>query len=254
MSGHNKWSSIKHKKGAADAKRGKLFSRLGKEITLAARFGGGDAELNPRLRGAIDVAKNANMPNDNVERAVKKGTGELEGGPLEELIYEGYGPGGVALLISCLSDNRNRTAANMRAIFSRHNCTMAESGAVSWLFNRKSRFVVEGPKADEETLLEIFIQANADVEEVEADEGGQIEILGAPDAFETIYNVLRENEIPMAESSLTFVPDTNVLIDEPGIARQASRLIEALEEDEDAQAVYNNLEFSDNVMQVLMEQ
>ena len=150
MSGHNKWSTIKHKKAAADAKRGKVFTRLAKEITAAARAGGGDADMNPRLRSAITAGKNANMPNDNIDRAVKKGTGELGGDMLEELVYEGFAPGGIAILIDCLSDNRNRTAAEIRNIFTKTNNNMASNGAVARLFNRKARFAIEGEHADEE--------------------------------------------------------------------------------------------------------
>ncbi len=252
MSGHNKWSSIKHKKGAADAKRGKVFSRLGKEITLAAKFGGGDPELNPRLRGAVDAAKNANMPNDNIERAIKKGTGDLEGGALEELVYEGYGPGGVAIMISALSDNRNRTASNLRACFAKNNSNLAANGAVAWMFNRKSRFVVEGEKADEELLLKVLIEAGADAEQLEA-EDGQAEIIAPPEAFESVFNALREADVPVAESSLTFIPENSSRLDDIGEVRQALRLIEALEEDDDVQAVYSNLDFSDDIMKQLSE-
>ena len=167
MSGHSKWSTIKRKKGALDAKRGKIFSRLGREITMAAREGGGDADMNPRLRQAVASAKSANMPNDNVDRAIKKGTGELAGEALEELVYEGYAAGGVAVIVTCLSDNRNRTAADVRNIFTKAGANLAGSGAVSWMFHRKSRFVVQGEQADEETLLDVLLEAGTDVEDLQ---------------------------------------------------------------------------------------
>ena len=253
MSGHNKWSSIKHKKGAADAKRGKLFSRLAKEITVAARSGGGDPEMNPRLRSAIDAAKNANVPNDNIERAVKKGTGDLEGGPLEELTYEGYGPGGVAIMVLCLSDNRNRTAANLRACFSRHNSSLGANGAVAWMFNRKSRFVVEGEKADEMHLMEVLIEAGVDAEEIEVDDG-RAEIIAPFEAFESVSNALHEAGVPVSESTITLLPETFMQLDDAGEARQNMRLIEALEDDEDVQAVYSNLGFSERLMKELSKE
>ena len=163
MSGHNKWSSIKHKKGAADAKRGKIFSRISKEIIIAAKEGGGDPDLNARLRSAVAAAKAANMPNDNIDRAIKKGVGGGEGTQMDSLTYEGYAAGGVAVIINCLSDNRNRTAADIRSFFTRYNCNMAGSGAVSWKFHRKARFVIEGPDADEEKLFNLLLDGAVDV-------------------------------------------------------------------------------------------
>jgi len=250
MSGHNKWSSIKHKKGAADARRGKLFSRLAKEITVSARSGGGDPEMNPRLRSAIDVAKNANVPSENIDRAVKKGTGDLGGGPLEELIYEGYGPGGVAIMVSCLSDNRNRTAAAMRACFSRYNCNLGANGAVSWMFSRKARFVIEGEKADEMELMEILIEAEVDAEEVDVGEG-RAEITAPFESFEAVSSALSEAEVPVNESTITMLPENLIQVDDLNEARQNIRLIEALEEEEDVQAVYSSLGFSDEVLEAL---
>ncbi len=250
MSGHNKWSSIKHKKGAADAKRGKIFARLGKEITLAAKSGGGDISLNPRLRSAVSAAKAANMPNDNVDRAIKKGTGELGGGALEELNYEGYAPGGVAIIVNCLSDNRNRTAANVRSYFSKNNSSLASSGSVSWMFHRKSSFTIEGPKADEETLLDILLEANADVEAIEVNDG-VAEIIGAPDAFAEIANALEAAGIQSKESGLIMVPENNTEVGDAGVARQILRLIETLEDDDDVQEVFANFDIPDEVMEKL---
>lgn len=245
MSGHNKWSSIKHKKAAADAKRGKQFSRLAKELTLAARTGGGDPEMNPVLRSAIDAAKNVNMPNDNIDRAIKKGTGELATGALEELNYEGYAPEGVAVLVNCLTDNRNRTAANVRAIFTKNNSSLAGSGAVAWLFNRKARFVITG--SDEETVLEAVLEADIDPDEVSSNEDGSVEVLAAPDTFGTMVDAFKAAGLTVEESGLTMIPDTTVEISDVSTARQILRLIDALEEEEDVQEVTANFEFTDEV-------
>lgn len=252
MSGHNKWSSIKHKKGAADAKRGKIFSRLSKEITLAAREGGGDADMNPRLRSAIDSAKNENMPNDNIDRAIKKGTGELAGGALEELVYEGYGPGGVAILITCLSDNRNRTAASMRTYFTRYNSNLAGNGAVAWMFHRKAKFTVVDEHADEDRLLEALLEAGADAESVEV-EDGEATILAPPEAFGEVLDALKAANIPVASSSITMIPENASPVNDIGEAKQLTRLIDALEDDDDVQEVFNNADLSDEVMQKLEE-
>ena len=250
MSGHNKWSSIKHKKGAADAKRGKIFSRLAKEITLAAKSGGGDADLNPRLRTAIGTAKAANMPNDNVDRAIKKGTGELAGKALEELSYEGYAAGGVAVIVNCLSDNRNRTAANIRSYFTKNNANLANAGAVSWMFHRKARFTVEGPAADEEALLEILLDAGADVEQLNVDDG-EAEILGPPEAFADIADALASANIPVSESSISLIPENTTLVEDLSIAKQVTRFLDDVEDDEDVQEVFSNLEISPAIMEKL---
>lgn len=250
MSGHNKWSSIKHKKGAADAKRGKIFSRLAKEITLSARAGGGDPALNPRLRSAVMAAKSANMPNDNVDRAIKKGTGELAGGVLEELHYEGYAPGGVALIVTCLSDNRNRTAAEIRAHFTRSNSTLAGTGAVSYMFQRKARFIVDDDKADEEKLLELLIEQGVDVDDVKETADGVL-VLAAAELFGDVVAALEAAELTVAESSLAMVPDTAVPVTDAGVARQIQRLIDALEDDDDVQEVFSNAEFAPEVQEQL---
>ncbi len=251
MSGHNKWSSIKHKKGAADAKRGKMFSRLSKEITMAAREGGGDADMNPRLRTAVASAKEANMPNDNIDRAIKKGTGELGGGQLEELNYEGYAPGGVAVLVNCLSDNRNRTAADIRTFFTKNNSSLANTGAVSWMFNRKARFEVTGENADEEKLLEILLERGVDVEDVAVDDG-VAEILGPPESFGDIAAALEDAQVAIAESSIALVPENTIEITDEKAAQQLLRFVEGLEENEDVQEVYSNFDISDELMQKLV--
>lgn len=246
MSGHNKWSTIKHKKAAVDAKKGKIFSRYSKEITLAAKSGGKDMDMNPRLRTAVLAAKSVNMPNDNIDRAIKKGVGDLAGATLEEMMFEGYAPGGVGILVTCLSDNRNRTAANIRNLFTKHNGSMATSGAVSWQFHRKSRFVVEGADLNEDKLLEILLESGADVENVEFADG-MGEIIAGPDAFAAVAKALENAKIKVSESSITMIPENMCEVTEENTARQATRLIEILEEDDDAQAVYHNLSMPDEI-------
>lgn len=253
MSGHNKWSSIKHKKGREDERRGKLFASLGKEITLAARSGGGDPSMNPPLRAAIDTAKNNNMPNDNIDRAIKKGTGELEGGKLEEMSFEGYTPGGIALLVTCISDNRNRSAANIRAYFNKHNGNLGENGAVSWMFQRKARFVIDNQMADEETLLEILMEAEADNADLENNDNGTIEILAAPEEFDKIATALNAAEIPVKESRLTFITDNTMQVTDSALAGKIINMIEEIEEDEDVQEVFSNFELSDEAAAELSE-
>lgn len=250
MSGHSKWSSIKHKKGAADAKRGKMFSRLAKEITMAARDGGGEIDMNPRLRSAVSAAKAVNMPADNIERAIKKGTGELEGGVIEELSYEGYAAGGVAIIVNCLSDNRNRTAAEVRNIFTKNNSSLAGNGAVAWMFHRKARFVVEGEAADEDRLMEVLLEAGTDVEDIEVTDD-TAEILGPAEAFADLLGALEADEIQASESSLALVPENTIEVTDTATARQVLRMIEALEENEDVQEVYSNFEMSESLMEQL---
>lgn len=250
MSGHNKWSSIKHKKGAADAKRGKVFSRLAREMIMAAREGGGDVEMNARLRQAVTAAKNANMPNDNIDRAIRKGTGEIEGGNLEELSYEGYAPGGVAVMVNCLSDNRNRTAADVRSVFTKYNASMAANGSVSWMFNRRARFVVEGPQADEEKLLEILLDAGVDVEDLSAADGAA-EIIAPAEAFAGVLAALEAAGIAPSESKLVLVAANTVPVTSVDEVRKVLRFIEALEDCDDVQEVYSNLDAPDAVMDQL---
>lgn len=247
MSGHNKWSSIKYKKGAVDAKRGKLFSRLAKEITLSARDGGGDPDLNARLRTAIATAKTANMPNDNVDRAIRKGTGQLDGGALEELSYEGYAAGGVAVIATCLSDNRNRTAADVRNLFAKNNSALAGAGSVAWMFHRKARFVIEGDAADEEALLELLLEKEVDVEDLSV-EDGTAEIVAPPEAFAAVADALEGAGIPIASSGLNMVPETTVELADAASARQVLRLVEALEDNDDVQEVYANFDMPDELM------
>ena len=253
MSGHNKWSSIKHKKGAADAKRGKIFSRISKEIIIAAKEGGGDPDLNARLRSAVAAAKAANMPNDNIDRAIKKGLGGGEGTQLDSLTYEGYAAGGVAVIVNCLSDNRNRTAADIRSFFTRHNCNLGNTGAVSWKFHRKARFIIEGSDADEEKLFNLLLEGGADVEDISVDDG-VAEITAAPEAFSDILKILEENKIQATESTITLIPENTTVISDINTARSVQKFLDALEDYDDAQEVVNDMELSDEVAEQLAEE
>ncbi len=250
MSGHNKWSSIKHKKGAADAKRGKIFSRISKEIIIAAKEGGGDPDLNARLRSAVAAAKAANMPNDNIDRAIKKGLGGGEGTQLDSLTYEGYAAGGVAVIVNCLSDNRNRTAADIRSFFTRHNCNLGNTGAVSWKFHRKARFIIEGADADEEKLFNLLLEGGADVEDISVDDG-VAEITAAPEAFSDILKILEDNKIQASESTITLIPENTTVISDINTARSVQKFLDALEDYDDAQEVVNDMELSDEVAEQL---
>lgn len=244
MSGHNKWSTIKHKKGAADAKRGKLFSKIIKEITVAARMGGGDADGNARLRSALLSAKTANMPKDNIDRAIKKGTGELEGYNLEEITYEGYGPGGVAVLVNCMTDNKNRAVADIRHLFSKYNGNLGETGCVNWMFNKKGFASVDKTAADEETLYDVALEAGAD--DV-SDAGDTYEILIAPEDIETLREALDGKKIPYTQLEVQMVPQTNVTLTGKQ-AQQALKLLDALEELDDVQSISSNFDISDEEM------
>lgn len=241
MSGHSKWSTIKHKKGAADAKRGKVFTKLIKEITVAARMGGGDLDANPRLRTAIQAAKSENMPKDNIERAIKKGTGELEGVSYEEAIYEGYGPGGAAVLVECLTDNRNRAVADIRHIFSKCGGNLGENGCVSYLFDQKGYLVVEKSAADEDTLMEITLEAGA---EDMRDDGDNYEVITAPSDFETVKAAVDEASIPTIAAEVTMLPHTNTDL-QGKEAEQMVRLMEMLDDCDDVQKVYTNADIPD---------
>ncbi len=238
MAGHSHWSQIKRAKGAADVKRGQLFSKLAKEITVAVRLGGGDPNFNPRLRTAIAAARAESMPVDNIDRAIKKGTGELEGGALEEITYEGYGAGGTAVLVETATDNKNRTAAEMRALFTRQNGNLGAIGSVAWMFKRKGFFFFEG--ATEETLLEPAIEAGA--EDVRSVDGG-VEVLCAADQFYATETALKEKGFTAKEGKLIFVPETPNPIGDPETAQKVMALIERLEDHDDVQNVFTNAEF-----------
>lgn len=250
MSGHSKWSSIKHKKAATDSKRGKIFSRLSKEIMVATKDGGKDIDANPRLRAAVAAARSANVPNDNIDRAIKKGAGELEGQLLEELSYEAYAPGGVAVMVDCLTDNRNRTAAEIRNIINKGNGNLAGSGAVGWMFHRKARFVVTGDAADEDNLMTMCFDAGVDIEDINV-EDDVAELVGPPEAFGDILHVLEAAGITPSESGLDRVPENETPIAEVGIARQVLRLLDALEDNEDVQRVFSNAEIPDEILEAL---
>jgi YebC/PmpR family DNA-binding regulatory protein len=253
MSGHNKWSTIKHKKAASDAKKGKAFSRVSKELTLATRLGGKDPSANARLRVAILAAKECNMPSDNVERAIKKGAGEIEGQEMLEITYEGFAVGGVAVIVDCLSDNRNRTAADVRSIFTKNNGKLDASGSVGRQFSRKSRFTVVGPEADEDKLMELFLEAGADVEDIKVADG-QAEILGPPDAFSELMGILEKANIKAEESAIVRMAEVMAPVSEVSIARQVLRLLETLEENDDVQSVYANADIAEAVAEQLAQE
>jgi len=247
MSGHSKWSSIKHKKAATDAKRGKIFTKLIKEITVAARVGGGDVDANSRLRTAILAAKNENMPKDNIERAIKKGTGELEGVNYEESIYEGYGPGGAAVLIESLSDNKNRTVADIRYIFSKSGGNMGENGCVAWMFDKKGYIAVENKAVDEEALMEAALDAGA--EDIRED-NSNFEVITAPEDFEAVKAAIDNASIPYSVSEVTMLPQSTTFL-KGKKAEQMVKLMEALEDCDDVQKVYTNADIPDEIVNAL---
>ena len=247
MSGHSKWSTIKHKKGAADAKRGKIFTKLIKEITIAARMGGGDPGGNPRLRAAITAAKAENMPKDNIERAVKKGTGELPGVSYEEATFEGYGPGGVAVLVEILSDNRKRTVADIRHVFSKHAGNLGEAGCVSWMFDKRGLIVFEKEKVDEEKLMDAALEAGAqDVRETDK----EFEVLTEAGDMEKVKTKLEKAGIVPAYAEVGMVPQSTVRLTGKE-AQQMLRLMESLEDSDDVQHVYANFDIPDEEMEQL---
>jgi len=244
MSGHNKWASIKHKKAIADSKRGKLFTKVIKEITVAAKSGGGDPGTNPRLRTAILAAKAGNMPADNIDRAIKKGTGELEGVTYEEVGYEGYGPGGVAVLVQCLTDNKNRTAAEIRSLFTKGNGSMAGAGSVAWIFEKKGLLVVSKTAAEEEQLLELVTGAGA--EDMTSD-GESYQVTTSVQDFENVRGAVEAAAISVESAQLTMIPKNQTAVDADG-ARAVLKLVDALEDHDDVQNVYMNADIPDEVM------
>ena len=241
MSGHSKWSSIKHKKAAKDAKRGKLFTKLIKEITIAARLGGGDINSNPRLRTAVTTASAQSMPNDNIDRAIKKGTGELGGGQLDEVVYEGYGPGGVAIITDVLTDNRNRVVAELRFILSRHGGNLGESNCVGWMFKKRGVITVEHSAVDEDRLMELALEAGA--EDVVAD-SETFQVMTAPEAFSAVRDALEAAKIPMATAEVVKIPENTVRVS-GHTAEQVLKLMEELEDHEEVQSVAANFDISD---------
>ncbi len=245
MSGHSKWSTIKHKKGAADAKRGKIFTKVIKEIIVAARMGGGDISGNPRLRAAVAAAKSENMPKDNIERAIKKGTGELEGVSYEEVRYEGYGPGGVAVLVEVLTDNKNRTVSEVRHIFSRSGGSMSEAGSVAWMFEKRGLIVFAKDKADEDTVTAAALEAGA--EDVK-DGGDTWDVESDPAGFETVKKYMDDHQLAYELAELTMVPQTTVKLADKQ-AEQMLRLMELLEDHDDIQHVYANFDIDEKFME-----
>lgn len=248
MSGHSKWSTIRHKKGAADAKRGKIFTKLIKEIMISARMGGGDPSGNPRLRAAITAARAENMPKDNIERAIKKGAGELEGASYEEVNYEGYGPGGVAILVDVMTDNRNRAASEVRHIFSRNGGSLGEAGCVAWMFSKKGSIVFSKENVSEEQIMEVALEVGA--EDV-LDQEDQIEVTTSIEDFITVKSAFEDRGIPYELAEITMVPQTTVPIEDEKVAQQLLRLMDALEDSDDVQHAYANFDIPDSILDAI---
>lgn len=244
MSGHSKWSSIKHKKAAKDAKKGRLFTKVIKEITVAARLGGGDINANPRLRTAVMAAKAASMPGDNIERAIKKGTGELEGVSYEEVQYEGYGPGGAAILVQVLTDNKNRTVSEIRRLFSKHGGNLGESGCVAWMFDKRGLIMVEKSQIEEDRLMSLALDVGA--EDVH-DEDGLYEVVTRPEDFEKVREHLEREKVAMVTAQITMIPKNTVTVGER-YAEQILKLAEELEDHEDVQSVAANFDVPADLM------
>lgn len=244
MSGHSKWSTIKHKKGAADAKRGKLFSKLIKEITIAARVGGGDPSGNSRLRTAMDKARQANMPNDNITRAIKKGTGEIEGVSYEEVTFEGYGPGGVAVLVETLTDNRNRTVSELRHIFSKMGGNLGEAGCVAWMFTKHGVLTFD-KDVGEDKLMEVALDAGA--EDIK-DEEDMFTVVTAPSFFEAVKEACDKNGIAYIEANLSMVPQNTIKLDRSG-AEKMLKLMDSLDDHDDVQNTYANFDIDSKIME-----
>ncbi len=241
MSGHSKWASIKHKKGALDAKRGKVFTRIIKELTVAARGGGGDPDMNPRLRTIIADAKAANMPAENIKRAIRRGTGEEPGVSYEEVSYEAYGPGGAAVILDTLTDNKNRTVGELRHTLEKHGGNLAAAGAVAWMFTKKGYIVVEKSKADEEKLMNAVLEAGADDFQ---DDDDNWEVLTTPDLFQTVHEAVKALGIEPAAASVSMIPQNYVKL-EGKVAQQMLKLMEVLEDHDDVQHVYSNFDIEE---------
>ncbi len=247
MSGHSKWSTIKHKKGAADKKRAKVFTKLIKEITVAARMGGGDASANPRLRRAIDSAKAQNMPKDNVDRAIKKGTGDMDGVNYEEIMYEGYGPGGVAVMVECLTDNKNRTIADVRYIFNKAGGNVGTDGCVAWMFDKKGVITISKEAADEDALMEVALEAGA--EDIK-DEGDSFDVLTSPEDFDAVKDAIDAAEITCEVAEISMVPQNTTEVSGKE-AEQMIRFMEALDDNDDVQNFYTNADIPDEAFDAM---
>jgi YebC/PmpR family DNA-binding regulatory protein len=246
MSGHSKWHTIKHKKGALDAKRGKIFTKMIKEITVAARTGGsGDVDSNARLRKAVNDAKAQNMPNDTIDRAIKRGMGEMEGASYDEVVYEGYGPNGVAVMVEAMTDNRNRTVAEIRHIFSKNGGNMGESGSVGWMFDKKGYFVVDKAAKSEDELFEIAIEAGADDMQ---DDGEVFEIFTTPDNFESVNDAIKKAGIEPQAAEISMIPQNYIKL-EGADARTMMKLYDALDDNDDVQKVYANFDVDESEME-----
>jgi YebC/PmpR family DNA-binding regulatory protein len=248
VSGHSKWSTIKRKKGANDGKRGKIFTKLIKEITVAAKMGGGDVDGNPRLRSAVTAAKSENMPKDNIERAIKKGTGDLDGAVYDEILYEGYGPGGVAVLVETMTDNKNRTVADIRHYFAKSNGNLGESGCVGWMFDKRGVILVDAEGVDEEELMDLAIEAGAD-DVIE--DGTTFQILTAPEDFSEVVDSLEKSGVKAVEASISMVPKNTVDVTEENVANSLIKLLDLLEDHDDVQKVHANFDIADDIMEKL---
>jgi YebC/PmpR family DNA-binding regulatory protein len=248
MSGHSKWSTIKRKKGANDAKRGKIFTKLIKEITVAARQGGADPVGNPRLRSAIVAAKTENMPKDNIDRAIAKGSGGLDGETYEEILYEGYGPGGVAVLVECVTDNRNRTVADVRHYFSKSNGNLGENGCVAWMFDKKGMILVDKDTVSEEELMDKAIDAGA--EDV-LEEEQEFQVLSTVEDFNDVRDALEQDGVEFLEASISMIPKNTIEITEENVASSLLKLLENLEDHDDVQKVHANFDIDDSLMEKL---
>ena len=246
MSGHSKWATIKHKKAALDAKRGKMFTTIIKEIMIAAR-NGGDPDANPRLRTAITAAKAVSMPNDNIKRAIMRGTGELEGGMIEEFTYEGYGPAGVAIIVEVATDNKNRTVSEVRHAFSKNGGNMGEQGSVAWMFDRKGQIIIEGENLNEDELMTLVLEAGAD--DLRQD-GDTWEVITAPESLATVQEALEKAKIPMAQAKLAMIPKNTIQVEGASV-KGLLKLLDALEEHDDVQNVFSNADIDDKEMEAL---
>ena len=246
MSGHSKWGTIKHRKAAQDAKRGKAFTKLIKELTIAARMGGGELDANPRLRTAVANAKSQSMPKDNIDRAIKKGAGELDGAIYEEIIYEGYGPHNVAIIVEVMTDNRNRTIASVRHAFSKCNGNLGSANSVQYMFDRMGSIMIEKTVIEEDLLTDLILEAGAD--DINTENPDAFQIITSPADFDTVRSYLEEKEVAMLSAEVIWNPQNRVEIDDSKKAEQVIKLIDILEDDEDVNSVHSNFDISDNVM------
>lgn len=248
MAGHNKWSKVKHIKERVDAKKGKVFSKMSRELTIAAKSGGGDPDANARLRSAILAAKSVNMPSDNIDRAIKKGTGELAGDLIEEAVYEGFGPAGVAFMIEVVTDNKNRVINDLRTLFNKNGGSIGSSGSVAFMFDRKGEIKLPAASGSEDTILELALEGGADDVQSDAEEHT---ILTAPDKLYAVVNCLKTHGISPSSARLSYLPQNTIIIDDPTIASQTLKLFDLLDDYDDSQNVYGNFDLAEDVMNAL---